>query len=71
MPILWTVPITKPCECEHIAHFADEKRKTPNGNPGHVYGQPFVETSLVNKGTPYGKFLVCKDCASDCLFDIC
>ena len=55
------------CECEHIAHFPEEKRKTPNGNPGHRYGQKFFEETMVNKGTEHGKFLVCKDCANDCL----
>lgn len=60
----------KPCQCEHIAHFHEEKKLTPNGNPGHEYGQMFAESYLVDKGTPYGKFIVCKDCASDCLANI-
>jgi hypothetical protein len=53
------------CLCEHIAH-SDRNERTPNGNPGHTYGARYHPTFLVNVKTPYGTFLVCKDCAKDC-----
>lgn len=53
------------CECEHAAHFHDEGKKTPFGNPGHKYGQDFHKLESVK--TPYGTFKVCVDCAVDCL----
>lgn len=54
------------CECEHDAHFEKNKR-TPNGNPGHNYQSEYFENYMRTVRTPYGSFLVCKDCAEDCL----
>lgn len=56
------------CECENIAHFPEEKKLTPNGNPGHRYGQEFLSGIQPIK-TEMGTFHVCKDCAVDCLKD--
>lgn len=57
---------TKPCECEHACHFPDEHKLSPNGNPGHRYGAKFAPRYLVAVTTPWGTFLVCKDCDKDC-----
>lgn len=54
------------CQCEHISHFETDKQ-TPNGNPGHDYGQGFH--MLFVKQTRYGNFAVCKDCLHDCMQD--
>ena len=56
---------TFPCECEHKAH--TERGTTPNGNPGHRYGQGFTFRSLVPVATPYGTLVTCEDCAKDCM----
>ena len=53
------------CQCEHIAHF-EIAEKTPNGNPGHIYGTDFLK-GLVRVITKYSSFYVCLDCADDCL----
>ncbi len=58
------------CQCEHIAHMPGSNKRTPAGNPGHHYNVCFHESFLVNVHTPYGDFLVCKDCAKDCLAEI-
>lgn len=58
------------CQCEHVAHLDYDKRPqplTPNGNPSHKYGARFHDSYLGGVETPYGKFVVCKDCARDCL----
>ena len=64
------------CQCEHAAHFLEHERVqrvpaplTPNGNPGHRYGQDFSDLFIVGVRTPYGTFSVCKDCARDCYQD--
>lgn len=54
------------CECEHAAHFPEDKKLTLNGNPGHKYGAKFSPDYIVPVKTPYGIFRVCKDCANDC-----
>lgn len=54
------------CRCEHAAHFHDEPALTPNGNHGHEYGVEYYSHFIVTVQTPYGKFKVCRDCASDC-----
>ena len=54
------------CKCEHSGHFGD---KTPNGNPGHKYEASFMPSFLVAVHSPYGDFIVCKDCAKDCYQD--
>ena len=51
------------CQCEHTSHFHRADR-TPNGNPGHSYGQRFLH--VVHITTTYGKLAVCQDCADDC-----
>lgn len=53
---------TRPCQCEHVAHFERQKR-TPNGNPAHSYGKKFAERVLVRMNLSYE---VCKDCSEDC-----
>ena len=53
------------CECEHVSHL-DTNARTPNGNPGHIYGAAGW-LNLQPVKTPYGTFHVCKDCADDCL----
>jgi hypothetical protein len=53
------------CECEHVAHL-DGAKRTPNGNPGHDYGARFAPGYLTEIQTTYGKFRVCRDCATDC-----
>lgn len=63
---------TKPCGCEHTAHFFGStldgpRQHTPHGNPGHAYGTRFVLRVLAPLKTAYGTFTVCADCASDCL----
>ena len=59
---------TRPCECEHVAHFHDssEQELTPNGNHGHKYGVRFAEHFITPVRTVMGTFNVCKDCAGDC-----
>ncbi len=58
--------MTSGCQCEHAAHFG--KGLTPNKNPGHRYNQNFLQ--LVKVLTPYGNFIVCPDCRTDCFGDI-
>jgi len=53
----------KSCECEHISHI-ERDRLTPNGNPGHKYGQSFYAIEPVK--TICGTFHLCKDCREDC-----
>lgn len=63
---------TDRCQCEHIAHTNRDRLPrptTPNGNPGHGYGVKFREHYLGKVDTPLGTFVVCKDCAEDCLAD--
>lgn len=55
-----------PCECEHSCHFHDTGKLSPNGNPGHRYGQPFAESYIVRVRTDGQTERVCKDCANDC-----
>lgn len=59
-------PVSAPCECEHIAHL-EPGRYTPNGNPGHKYGQRFVQGQLTPVKTDCGTFKVCPSCKVDCL----
>ena len=58
--------VSKECQCEHIAHFVHEEL-TPNGNPGHKHGTRVY--TLIPIKTEYGIFMVCEDCAQDCLLD--
>lgn len=59
--------LRKQCQCEHASHFWETRHvKTPHGNFGHQYGQHFHTHQLVEVETCNGKFLMCKDCASDC-----
>jgi hypothetical protein len=57
---------TQSCECEHKSHF-DKNKLTPNQNPAHLYGVKFSTNYLRKVETLYGSFVVCKDCAEDCL----
>lgn len=50
------------CQCEHAAHL-DRTVRTPNGNPGHWYGQEFVAVVAI---PARGVFEVCSDCSADC-----
>lgn len=59
--------ITEPCQCEHAAHFPDEGKRTPNGNPGHDYSQRFASTFIHRVKTTGGTFDVCRDCFTDCI----
>jgi hypothetical protein len=58
----------QPCQCENAAHFHDAPALTPNGNPGHKYGQRFTH-GLVAVVTEFGTFAVCADCRKDCQAD--
>lgn len=58
------------CQCEHVAHTEREKRPqplTPNGNVSHAYGARFHDNYLGGVETPFGVYVVCKDCARDCM----
>jgi len=57
------------CQCEHIAHF-DTTKQTPNGNPAHPYEINYFESYLTRINTNYGTYLVCKDCAKDCMLPV-
>ena len=56
------------CQCEHACH-TDKAKRSPAGNPGHRYGQIFALSAERRVRTAWGTFLVCYDCAKDCLAD--
>lgn len=58
--------MNRSCQCEHDAHF-NRNVKTPFGNPGHSAAALFHPDGMTTAKTPYGTFLVCRDCADDCL----
>lgn len=53
------------CECEHEAHTATTGT-TPNGNPGHRFGQTFSDLVEFTVKTPHGTYRLCADCRFDC-----
>lgn len=60
---------TQACQCEHASHFwgdGEPRVNTPNGNPNHRYGVKYFPRHLHSVSTPYGTFIVCSGCASDC-----
>ena len=67
--------MTRQCQCEHACHDSYQSRpgaliKSPNGNPGHRYGQKFEERALKSVKTAWGTFEVCPSCLGDCCVSI-
>lgn len=50
------------CECEHQTHFG---LRSPD--KGHHYGKLFHKADIRAVRTLHGTFMVCTECARDCL----
>lgn len=57
------------CECEHISHFWEDSKLTPNGDIGHPHDLMFYRASMHAIECRRGVLVVCERCEADCFKD--